>query len=310
MTKIDHIIGVVIVCAIVLGGTCLHKIDEGNIGIRYEFGRLTDMNYSPGIKFSLPYPINIFSQVNIRPQTDTVEKIYCGTNDGLILTFDTIDVGNTLPENKVNDVIRKYGEDYDRYLVKDKIRHQINVICSTLSFHEVFIEQFDDIDNRLFNFLQEQNVESGLIINFVRLTKPNLPPQIKSNYERIAEERTALKVEMDTQERKKKQAETEKLVAQINNQKMIEQKETEAKIAKINNDMLMDKKKAEADAEKYRLETEAAGMEKLLNVKGYLELKQAEYLTANSKVYFGNIPATLFVESADKLKLTGNSQTH
>eukprot|EP01012_Entosiphon_sulcatum_P048366 TRINITY_DN66840_c0_g1_i1.p1 TRINITY_DN66840_c0_g1~~TRINITY_DN66840_c0_g1_i1.p1 ORF type:complete len:333 (-),score=64.85 TRINITY_DN66840_c0_g1_i1:30-1028(-) len=285
-----------------LGATLVsfHMVKEGNVGIYYRFGRLVNTATDPGIHATVPL-ITRASQVYTRPQTDIVTQVDCATSDGLHLIFDKIDVGNTLPHENVLHTIQKYGEDYDVYLVKDKIRHQVAVICSTLGAHEIFITRFDEVDDQLFEFLKRENerLQSGLTIDFVRLTKPILPRSVAENYEAIATEKTKLKVEMERQSRLKKEAETTKevalagaeakrRVAETENQMHLEKQQAQEELAEIENRIKLAKAKTEAEITRIRLEEEARAMRDLLAIPGYLELKIAEYLSANEKIYFGN----------------------
>ena len=52
-------------------------------------------------------------------------------------------------------------------------------------------------------FLQEQNdgLDTGITIDFVRLSKPTLPQTLQDNYDKIANEKTALKALMEEKKR-------------------------------------------------------------------------------------------------------------
>lgn len=120
----------------------------------------------------------------------------CGTNNGLKLIFETIEVGNQLNFSSVINTVSRFGLNYDKHLVTDLVRHQINVICSKKSAHQIAIEEFDTLDDLMKEFIQYENDRqtSGLVINFVRLSKPKLPPSIEKNYLALAEELTMKKV--------------------------------------------------------------------------------------------------------------------
>jgi len=105
-------------------------------------------------------------------------------------------------------------------LVTDLVTHQINVICSKKSAHQIAIEVFDTLDDLMKEFIQSENdrKNSGLMINFVRLTKPRLPPSIEKNYLALAEERTMKKVLEEKKERIRTEKESELIVAEKNNE--------------------------------------------------------------------------------------------
>jgi len=329
--KLIFIFLLALIASSVTGITVWSSVSEGNVGIFYHFGSLLNQTFPPGLYFKAPWPFTSGSQVNIRPQTDQIQKVSCGTSDGLNLLFEQVDVGNTLTNDYVLSTIRKYGEEYDEYLVKDKVRHQIQVICSGMVSHEVFITRFDEIDDMLKDFLTKVNKEldSGLIIDFVRLSKPVLPEGIKKNYERLAEEKTNLKVEIERQERLKKEAETQKMMEEKNQQlrqyksqmeSQIEfeksSKENEIKLAKkvaeeeqstIENRIRLEKEKIEALTLKIKMEEEAKGIKQLYELQGYREYQIVKELARSiekgSKYFFGNqIPnflPSMFIQNTE-----------
>ena len=79
-------------------------------------------------------------------QTDKVEEIPCGTSGGAMIIFDKIEVVNRLKKEYVIDTIRNYSTSYDQAMIFSKIHHEINQWCSGHTLHEVFIEQFDQLD--------------------------------------------------------------------------------------------------------------------------------------------------------------------
>ena len=171
-------------------------VPEGYAALKVSFGKMDKDLFSPGG----PYIYNWFSTrieyVEIRPQTDQVLDLQCGTADGVKVTIKKIEVGNQLPREHVYDVLSRFGTNYDKYLVTDLVTHQVNVICSKMSAHQLAIEKFDTIDDILLQFIQEENEkqETGLKVTFVRLTKPELPDSLNRNYLHLAEEKTLKKV--------------------------------------------------------------------------------------------------------------------
>ncbi|KAG9333050.1 hypothetical protein JZ751_013835 [Albula glossodonta] len=96
-------------------------------------------------------------------QTDEVKNVPCGT--------------------------RNFTADYDKALIFNKVHHELNQFCSVHTLQEVYIGLFDQIDENLKLTLQEDltTMAPGLIIQAVRVTKPNIPESIRRNYELIAD---------------------------------------------------------------------------------------------------------------------------
>lgn len=287
----------------------IHRVNEGQVGIYYNFGKLNEHITDPGIHSRMPWPITYTSEVQITPQTDTITNVKCGAGDGTQLIFDQIDVGNYLEKDYVYKTIKRFGEKYDNYLVKDKVRAQINVICSGLTSQEIYIDKFHTLDDLLLNYLQEENNKeenSGVVVQFVRMSKPTLPKTLQDNYDKIANEKTARKVAEEQklrleQENNNKllvaaaEAEKRRVVAEKENMILIEKKRNDEELNKIDNRIKKEKALTEAKIIFERKEKEAAG-NKLLHTTEYLELEKSKSYLNNAKHYFGKIPTTLFIK--------------
>ena len=271
------------------------QIETGFVGITYKWGKIIDSIMDPGFHFYNAFTSRVIL-VETRPQKDTINNVPCGTNDGLMLNFEYIEVGNQLPRNYSIDVITRYGSEYDEYLVKDLIKHQINVICSKKSAHQIAIEQFEILDDELKEFIQSENDRqvTGLEINFVRLSKPRLPKSIEENYLALASERTKLKVEHERTKRLEAEKASEMLVLQNDNAMKLETaaKQNEIMInnmkAKqteqyINNEMII--AAAKANAEKIMLEANA--LASMYAIPGYTDIEKVKAIANNEKIYYG-----------------------
>jgi hypothetical protein len=145
-------------------------------------------------------------------------------------------------------------------------------------------------------FIQDENdrQKTGLDITFVCLTKPKMPPPIEKNYLSLAEEKTRKQVIEEQKIRIAAEKESEMMVAAKDNeiraqkqtadgQMMIQSMLAKQKEQSLHNEMIVDT--AKATAEKIRLEAE--GMAALFAIKGYAEVKIAEAMAQNQKIYYG-----------------------
>ena len=294
-------------------------VPEGYRGIYYRFGgNLLEVITTPGVYFKFPWPITMASEIQVTPQTDVISNVKCGAGDGTLMTFETVDVGNHLNPDYVYNTVKRFGENYDSYLIKDKIRHQINVICSSMTSQEIYIEKFDQLDDQLKDFLQAENnaLNTGVTVDFVRLSKPILPKKLQENYDKIANEKTALKALLEEKKRLAQENENKILVAEAEgeakritsekeNQIFVEKKKAAEEVAQIENRIHTEKEKAKADAVHYSKSKEAEGNSELLTDK-YVELESAKALANNAKHYFGEIPKTLFLGEVDHQKVKSN----
>ncbi|XP_008333941.1 erlin-2 [Cynoglossus semilaevis] len=295
-----------------LGGAALlssvHKIDEGHTGVYYRGGALLTTTSGPGFHLMLPF-ITSYKSVQTTLQTDEVKNVPCGTSGGVMIYFDRIEVVNFLIPSAVYDIVRNFTADYDKALIFNKVHHELNQFCSVHSLQEVYIGLFDQIDENLKLTLQEDltSMAPGLIIQAVRVTKPNIPESIRRNYELMESEKTKLLISQQTQKVVEKEAETERIkavieaekvaqVAEIKFEQKVMEKETERKISGIEDGAFLARQRAKADAEFYTAQRTAEA-NKLKLTPEYLQLMKYKAIAANSKIYFGNDIPHMFVDT-------------
>ncbi|XP_072258875.1 erlin-2 [Pyxicephalus adspersus] len=288
--------------------SAIHKIEDGHIGVYYRGGALLTSTSGPGFHLMLPF-ITSFKSVQSTLQTDEVKNVPCGTSGGVMIYFDRIEVVNFLIPNAVYDIVKNYTADYDKALIFNKIHHELNQFCSVHTLQEVYIELFDQIDENLKLALQQDlnSMAPGLIIQAVRVTKPNIPETIRRNYELMESEKTKLLIAAQKQKVVEKEAETERKKAVIEAEKVAQvaeikfgqkvmEKETEKKISEIEDSAFLAREKAKADAEFYTAER-AAEANKLKLTPEYLQLMKYQAIATNSKIYFGNDIPNMFMDS-------------
>mmetsp|Transcript_28172 Transcript_28172/g.68521 ORF Transcript_28172/g.68521 Transcript_28172/m.68521 type:complete len:341 (+) Transcript_28172:51-1073(+) len=281
----------------------LHKIEEGHVGVYWFGGALLSSTTDPGYHVKSPFTTS--RQVFVKMQTDKVTNIPCGTSGGVMLYFAKIEVVNRLRREFVYQTIKNYTINYDKTLIYDKIHHEINQFCSTHTLQEVYIDKFDQLDEALVNSLQKGCDASapGIEIIAVRVTKPQIPASIQSNYEQMEREKTKLLISQQRQLVTLKEAETaakkevieaekNKRVAEINAQKHLSEKESEAKMAAIEDQVYIDTQKALADAEFYAAEKEAESNRVLFSPE-YLENEHVLALDNSQFILGERIPSTL-----------------
>lgn len=311
LRRMSHIgalaaIGVAFTAAALL--SAIHKIEEGHVGVYYRGGALLTSTSGPGFHLMLPF-ITSFKSVQSTLQTDEVKNVPCGTSGGVMIYFDRIEVVNFLISNAVYDIVKNFTADYDKALIFNKIHHELNQFCSVHTLQEVYIELFDQIDENLKLALQQDlnEMAPGLIIQAVRVTKPNIPESIRRNYELMESEKTKLLIAAQKQKVVEKEAETERKkavieaekvaqVAQIKYGQKVMEKETEKQISEIEDSAFLAREKARADAEFYTAQR-LADANKVKLTPEYLQLIKYQAIAANSKIYFGNDIPNMFMDS-------------
>ena len=286
----------ILFCAIIVGRYI--RIDTGFVGVQYFNRKIQSNLLTPGLHiFSFLTDVDL---IQITPQTDSLTDVLCTTKEAITLTFPYIEVGNQLPSDKVLSVVTQYGKNYDKYLVMDLIRYQMNVICSKMTYQELIVEKFNDIDDYLKNFIEDENnrQDTGLKINFVRISKPILPEAINNIYNSLANEKLKKDLVQKESERIFQEKQMEMMKANEENKIRAENAEKanaimisnmKAKLLEqeIANEITV--KEAEANAQKAKLEAES--LAKLFEIKGYAETEIAKHTSQNQKIYYGpNIP--------------------
>uniref|UniRef100_A0A8C6UA13 Cholesterol 25-hydroxylase like 3 n=1 Tax=Neogobius melanostomus TaxID=47308 RepID=A0A8C6UA13_9GOBI len=273
-------------------------------------GALLTITSGPGFHLMLPF-ITTYKSVQTTIQTDEVKNVPCGTSGGVMIYFDRIEVVNYLVPSAVFDIVKNFTADYDKALIFNKVHHELNQFCSVHSLQEVYIGLFDQIDENLKLTLQTDLTSMALGSSYrysaVRVTKPNIPESIRRNYELMESEKTKLLISQQTQKVVEKEAETERLKALIEAEKVAQvseikfgqkvmEKETEKKISEIEDGAYLARQKAKADAEFYTA-LKVAEANKLKLTPEYLLLMKYKAIATNSKIYFGNEIPHMFVDS-------------
>jgi len=97
-----------------------------------------------------------------------------------MIYFDSIEVVNRLKKEYVFATIKNYTVNYDKTWIFDKIHHEINQFCSRHTLQEVYITQFETLDENLQQALVRdiQLWSPGIEIIAIRVTKPMIPKNI------------------------------------------------------------------------------------------------------------------------------------
>jgi len=320
----EAFIVLIILCVVgwVLVAFSAHQIPEGHVGFYWVGGALSTRTAGPGFHFMIPF-ITKVSHVQITIQTDTVRNIPCGTSGGSVIYFDTIEVVNKLKQEDAWNTIKNYGVEYDKVWIFDKIHHEINQFCSSHSLQEVYIDQFESLDEALGTALQDScdKWNTGIEIVAIRVTKPRIPDSVKKNYEEVETSKTRLLVEHQRELVARKEEEISRMRATINAQKEAEiariNAEQAANVSKITQEMQIMQKEAELQKEKIQNEIYLAHQRALTDAEFYsitkaAEANQAKYtpeylrfvlyssLANNTKIFFGDKIPSIFAGMIDE----------
>ena len=231
---------------ILLGSTrgFIHKVEEGSVGITYRNGRLLNYTSPPNRYLYIPL-ISHMSNVNVRVQVDDISGIKCTPSEGSIMEFRLL-VNNQLREEFVIDNVRRFGEIYDDFLLKQPITQKMTEWCTGKTFKQIYNTDWETLDTLIQEHLKEYQIQqqTNLDINSVTVFKPKIDPKIQENFDTATREKTKREAEVETRKRaleeaktrrevEEAEAEKEKQLAIIQNQKLVNNKETEMKIKLI-----------------------------------------------------------------------------
>ncbi|XP_068468410.1 uncharacterized protein [Phaseolus vulgaris] len=290
----------------------LHQVPEGHVGVYWRGGALLKTITEPGAEYSVIF--FSYEPVQVTLQTDQVTDIPCGTKGGVMINFEKIEVVNRLHKEFVFETLLNYGVGYDKTWIYDKIHHEINQFCSSHSLQQVYIDVFDQIDEKMKDALQVDctRYAPGIEIISVRVTKPTIPNSIRRNFEQMEEERTKVLIAIEKQKVAEKEAETMKKMAIseaeknanvskiLMEQKLLE-KDSTRRQEEIENAMYLAREKSQADADFYRVIKEAEANTLKLTPE-FLHLKFIEAIANNTKIFFGDKVPNMILDQ----RLLGN----
>lgn len=144
----------VVIFSAVLIVDSVHTIEEGNVGIYFVQGKKVerlfallklsypitgalDQRYShPGIHWAVPF-VTVIEEITIRPQTETLEAISTVTRDGIQNTFHNIQVLSNVDVEHLIPLIKKFGMQFRRALVYDRVAEELRTFCANHTIDEV-----------------------------------------------------------------------------------------------------------------------------------------------------------------------------
>merc|ERR1712228_672048 len=190
-------------------------------------------------------------------------------------------------KHKLVTMAKKFGLDFKRALVFDRITEELRIFCANHTIDEVYNTMFLDIVETV-----RENVKSSIsrlgedgieILNLV-IPKPEIPPDIAHNYKQVKVQWTEQLVATQ-QQKTVADANRQKAVLEIKIQENIIEVEGKKNVSLINNEILQAAEQNKADIEKYKLEQQAKANEALYSDK-FIKLNLAQSLSNNTKFYF------------------------
>jgi len=276
-----------------------HTIDEGNVGVYFVQGALSDDFSLPGKHYSLPFVTEV-QEITVRPVTNMLPDIKTITKDGIVNNFKNIQVITKINDRKVIKMVKDYGPEFRSALVFDRIAEEIKTFCANNTIDQVYNEKFLDIVGLVKSKVEKHIIhlmgnDSIYILNLV-IPKPDIPQSILKNYQQVKVQWTEQLVARQRQNTEKIKEETEtikevlnakrdKSVLEIKLKQDLLQKEAERNISALNNAIIREKEESQADVDNYK-KTKDAEANKKLYTKEFIQLQMAKSLSQNTKFFF------------------------
>merc|ERR1712061_971013 len=139
-----------------------------------------------------------------------------GTRDGIQNTFHNIQVLSNVDVEFLIPLIKKFGMEFRRALVYDRVAEQLRTFCANHSIDEVYNTMFLDIKGIVKSEVEKSIVRLGMngikILNLV-IPKPDIPRDIAANYKAVKVQWTEQLVATQQQKTEKIKKETESIKA-------------------------------------------------------------------------------------------------
>ncbi len=237
------IVAIVLAVVIVLFN-CFSIVNEGFVGVKYQFGKITQDNLSAGLNFCIPF-VEEIQQVDIR------EQVYSLTTDAYTSDTQTVKelqlkLNYYYDSSKLSDIIRNIGVNNveTKLLVPNVAKITKNEIGKVQA--EVLVQSRDQVQTAIQEALTEVLAPSGIVVTAFALENLSFDSAFEDSIQaKVIAAQDALKMENKTKE-----------------------KEEEAKQVVIAAQAQADATKVAADAQAYAIEVV---QEKLENSPNYIE---------------------------------------
>ena len=276
----------------------IHTIEEGTVGIYFIQGALDDRISYPGVHWSTPF-VTTIEEVTVRPRTDSLSPIQSTTKDGIQNTFREIQVISDVQIPKLVDLVKKFGLDFRKALVFDRVNEEVRTFCAKHTIDEVyntkFLEMVQEVTKKVEASIERIGLGGIKILNLV-IPKPEIPNDIAHNYKQVKVQWTEQLVA--TQQQKTEQikketesikavldAERQKKVLAIDIEKEVLRKEGEKALSALENQIVFEREKSLADVENY-MKKQQAEANSILYTEEFVKLEMAKQLANNTKFFF------------------------
>ena len=201
MKRFFGLMGVIFLC-LGLSGCGFTQIEDGQAGVKADFGKIQDEPVSTGWHMYNSF-VTWIETWDVKSQ-EIKETASVPSSEGLISTLDVSVIYN-VPKDKAVLVRKTIGRDYRQTILEPYVREAIRNVVSGYPVKALYSEEGrKDIGVRILKFLQEKLAERGILIQDVLLRDVRLPATFSQSIEaKLKAEQESLQKEFELIKAKK-----------------------------------------------------------------------------------------------------------
>lgn len=206
---------------------CITTIATGEVGIKTTWGKITNTNMKEGIQFKFPWQ-NVI-KMNIKVQKYENEKsMETSTKDMQVVKSVIVSVNYQLDEDKVTEMYRQVGQNYNAIVLEPAIQESIKSAISQYNAEELVTKR-NEVSDKILETLSVKVNEYGLKVISVSVKNFDFSSEYNASIERktIAEQNALT-------------AEQELKTSEANAKKKVIEAQAEAEANKIKNSTITD----------------------------------------------------------------------
>lgn len=162
-------------------GCGMTVIEDGEVGVKADFGHIKDQALGPGWHWFLPM-VSWIETWNVKTQ-EIKEVAQVPSSEGLISQLDVSVIYNIPPEQAVN-VRKTIGRNYLETILEPYIREAIRNVVSGYAVKALFSDAGrKEIGENILGFLKGKLDQRGILVQDVLLRDVRLPPSFSQSIE-------------------------------------------------------------------------------------------------------------------------------
>ena len=206
------VIGLVVLLAIIVAFNSFTVVNEGFIGVKYQFGKIVDSDLSAGINFHIPFMEEI-EQVDIR------EQVYAVTTDAYTSDTQTVNelmlkVNYYYDGTQLSEIIRTIGISNveTKLLVPNVAKITKDEIGKVQA--EMLVQNRSDVQNAIFAKIKDALAPQGIIVTAFAIENLSFDDAFEQSIQaKVIAAQDALKMQNKTAE-KEEEAKQQVIAAQ------------------------------------------------------------------------------------------------